>query len=276
MELSRNYPGSAFTEYYSGQNSATAQYAFTYADYARSTPYAAAAVAAYDATRAAASTLVAAPYANKRQPLVGTEAFTSSTWSALQSTPWDPKPDGGLLSRAMEQLHGHMGTPSHVSQQPHHQPPKRKRKTTPQQRTAANVRERRRMCSLNQAFDRLRRRVPAFPHEKRLSRIQTLRLAILYISFMTELLSGQDIQVNICSLLSKNQLMFYCYEQNFTIQCFWISYSHNVSVHMRVIVHFWTQTVAYNDTHWLINTKLKDVQNIHDLDRWPYHTIKIN
>ena len=188
MELSRNYPGSAFTEYYGAQNS-SAQYAFTYADYARNTPYAAAAVAAYDATRATATTLVGAPYVNKSSLV--SEALTSSTWTALQTTPWDPKPDVGVLSRAMEQLQGHVAHP-HTSQP--HQPPKRKRKTTPQQRTAANVRERRRMSSLNQAFDRLRRRVPAFPHEKRLSRIQTLRLAILYISFMTELLSGQDIQ----------------------------------------------------------------------------------
>ncbi len=185
MELPRSYPGSAFTEYYGGQPSAAPQYAsFTYADYARSTPYAAAAAAAaYDvhaATRAA--NLVATPYANK--PMTA-DAFTSSTWAALQASPWDPKPDANLLSRAMEQIHA---VP--IQQ---HQPPKRKRKTTPAQRVAANVRERRRMSSLNSAFDRLRRRVPAFPHEKRLSRIQTLRLAILYISFMTEILSGQDI-----------------------------------------------------------------------------------
>jgi len=31
------------------------------------------------------------------------------------------------------------------------------------------------------------RRVPAFPHEKKLSRIQTLRLAIRYIMFMSQL-----------------------------------------------------------------------------------------
>lgn len=67
---------------------------------------------------------------------------------------------------------------------------RRKRKSTPTQRVAANIRERRRMCSLNAAFDRLRRRVPSFPHEKKLSRIQTLRLAIKYIIFMTELLMG--------------------------------------------------------------------------------------
>ena len=67
---------------------------------------------------------------------------------------------------------------------------KRKRKSTPTQRVAANIRERRRMCSLNGAFDRLRRRVPAFPHEKKLSRIQTLRLAIRYIMFMSQLVAA--------------------------------------------------------------------------------------
>ncbi|KAF4073734.1 hypothetical protein AMELA_G00246800 [Ameiurus melas] len=66
--------------------------------------------------------------------------------------------------------------------------PKRKRVITGVQRRAANIRERRRMFSLNEAFDELRRKVPTFAYEKRLSRIETLRLAIVYISFMTELL----------------------------------------------------------------------------------------
>jgi len=66
--------------------------------------------------------------------------------------------------------------------------PKRRRVTTPVQRKAANVRERKRMFSLNDAFDRLRKRVPTFTFEKRLSRIETLRLAIGYIGFMTDLL----------------------------------------------------------------------------------------
>ncbi|TSO47163.1 Fer3-like protein [Bagarius yarrelli] len=65
---------------------------------------------------------------------------------------------------------------------------KRKRVITTVQRRAANIRERRRMFSLNEAFDELRRKVPTFAYEKRLSRIETLRLAIVYISFMTELL----------------------------------------------------------------------------------------
>ncbi|NWY04973.1 FER3L protein, partial [Nothoprocta ornata] len=68
--------------------------------------------------------------------------------------------------------------------------PKRKRIITYAQRQAANVRERKRMFNLNEAFDELRKKVPTFAYEKRLSRIETLRLAIVYISFMTELLDG--------------------------------------------------------------------------------------
>ena len=70
--------------------------------------------------------------------------------------------------------------------------PKRKRVITHAQRQAANVRERKRMFNLNEAFDRLRRKVPTFAYEKRLSRIETLRLAIVYISFMTELLESLE------------------------------------------------------------------------------------
>uniref|UniRef100_A0A8D2KY13 BHLH domain-containing protein n=1 Tax=Varanus komodoensis TaxID=61221 RepID=A0A8D2KY13_VARKO len=50
------------------------------------------------------------------------------------------------------------------------------------QRHAANVRERKRMLSINSAFDELRGHVPTFPYEKRLSKIDTLRLAIAYIA----------------------------------------------------------------------------------------------
>ncbi|XP_030060112.1 fer3-like protein [Microcaecilia unicolor] len=68
--------------------------------------------------------------------------------------------------------------------------PKRKRMITYAQRQAANIRERKRMFNLNEAFDQLRKKVPTFAYEKRLSRIETLRLAIVYISFMTELLDS--------------------------------------------------------------------------------------
>ena len=167
MELPRSYAGSAFTEYYSTQ---TPYYA--YGDYGR------AAYGTYDPT------LAGAGYA---KPLT-TDAYSSAAaWTGLSGA-WDTKMDGLVFAGRDDSLESHHSL-------------KRKRKTTPSQRLAANIRERRRMVSLNTAFDRLRRRVPVFPHEKRLSRIQTLRLAITYISFMTELLSGQDIE----TIMKQNQ-----------------------------------------------------------------------
>lgn len=61
------------------------------------------------------------------------------------------------------------------------------------QRHDANIRERKRMLSINSAFDQLRRHVPTFPYEKRLSKIDTLRLAIAYIALLSDILtSGSD------------------------------------------------------------------------------------
>ncbi|VIO86253.1 Uncharacterized protein BM_BM4202 [Brugia malayi] len=57
-------------------------------------------------------------------------------------------------------------------------------------RRAANYRERRRMCSINVAFMKLRRYIPTFPYEKRLSKIDTLNLAIAYISLLENLLNS--------------------------------------------------------------------------------------
>lgn len=65
----------------------------------------------------------------------------------------------------------------------------RRRVATMAQRRAANIRERRRMYNLNTAFDRLRKKVPSFAYEKRLSRIETLKLAIMYIKFMDNLVT---------------------------------------------------------------------------------------
>uniref|UniRef100_A0A6G1S758 Protein Fer3 n=1 Tax=Aceria tosichella TaxID=561515 RepID=A0A6G1S758_9ACAR len=65
----------------------------------------------------------------------------------------------------------------------------RRRVATMAQRRAANIRERRRMYNLNTAFDRLRKKVPSFAYEKRLSRIETLKLAIMYIKFMDNLVN---------------------------------------------------------------------------------------
>ncbi|KAK1172062.1 pancreas transcription factor 1 subunit alpha-like [Acipenser oxyrinchus oxyrinchus] len=57
-------------------------------------------------------------------------------------------------------------------------------------RHAANVRERRRMQSINDAFEGLRSHIPTLPYEKRLSKVDTLRLAIGYINFLAELVQS--------------------------------------------------------------------------------------
>ncbi|KAM9718948.1 pancreas transcription factor 1 subunit alpha isoform 1-T3 [Menidia menidia] len=59
-----------------------------------------------------------------------------------------------------------------------------------QLRQAANVRERRRMQSINDAFEGLRAHIPTLPYEKRLSKVDTLRLAIGYINFLAELVQS--------------------------------------------------------------------------------------
>nr|CAH0099310.1 unnamed protein product [Daphnia galeata] len=58
------------------------------------------------------------------------------------------------------------------------------------QRQAANLRERRRMQSINDAFEGLRTHIPTLPYEKRLSKVDTLRLAIGYIGFLAELVAN--------------------------------------------------------------------------------------
>ncbi|XP_055734979.1 protein Fer3-like [Salvelinus fontinalis] len=82
--------------------------------------------------------------------------------------------------------------------EPHEMSNRRQRRFVPHhpykiQRHAANIRERKRMLSINSAFEELRCHVPTFPYEKRLSKIDTLRLAIAYIALLREILiSGRD------------------------------------------------------------------------------------
>ncbi|XP_078591356.1 basic helix-loop-helix transcription factor scleraxis-like [Branchiostoma floridae x Branchiostoma japonicum] len=58
------------------------------------------------------------------------------------------------------------------------------------QRQAANIRERRRMLNINSAFEELRHHVPTFPYERRLSKIDTLRLAIAYIALLSGIMQS--------------------------------------------------------------------------------------
>lgn len=74
---------------------------------------------------------------------------------------------------------------------------KKKRKTYStginKQRQAANARERDRTHSVNTAFSALRNLIPTEPSDRKLSKIETLRLASSYISHLANvLLLGED------------------------------------------------------------------------------------
>lgn len=63
------------------------------------------------------------------------------------------------------------------------------------------------MQSINDAFEGLRSHIPTLPYEKRLSKVDTLRLAIGYIHFLTELVDSdkQDSAQNSDSLRAQER-----------------------------------------------------------------------
>ena len=62
-----------------------------------------------------------------------------------------------------------------------------------QRRCAANMRERNRMHVVNFAFDRLREVVPSYPANRKLSKIETLKMACSYIQELTNLLKSNAV-----------------------------------------------------------------------------------
>ena len=62
-------------------------------------------------------------------------------------------------------------------------------------RATANARERVRMNDMNQAFDTLRDLIPNYPAGRKLSKIDTLRLAKAYIKDLADLLRDENIRV---------------------------------------------------------------------------------
>ncbi|XP_065164029.1 protein twist [Atheta coriaria] len=83
------------------------------------------------------------------------------------------------------------------------------------QRVNANVRERQRTQSLNDAFASLRKSIPTLPSDK-LSKIQTLKLATRYIDFLNHTLADghsgdaelfdKDVCGNVCSFTAHEKL----------------------------------------------------------------------
>jgi hypothetical protein len=64
---------------------------------------------------------------------------------------------------------------------------------SPVQRNTANARERARMRVLSSAFYRLKTIIPWVPHDTKLSKLDTLRLARNYIAYLAATLDGQPV-----------------------------------------------------------------------------------
>ncbi|XP_018425070.1 PREDICTED: twist-related protein 2-like [Nanorana parkeri] len=77
------------------------------------------------------------------------------------------------------------------------------------QRIIANVRERQRTQSLNDAFAELRKIIPTLPSDK-LSKIQTLKLASRYIDFLYQVLQSDELDHKIasCNYLAHERLSY--------------------------------------------------------------------
>ena len=77
-------------------------------------------------------------------------------------------------------------------------------------RVIANIRERQRTQSLNHGFNTLRKIIPTLPSDK-LSKIQTLKLAIMYIQFLRQVLECDEEYVDQsaeCFLLAQEKLSY--------------------------------------------------------------------
>ena len=82
------------------------------------------------------------------------------------------------------------------------------------------MRERKRMQSINDAFEGLRIQLPTLPYEKKISKVDTLKMAIAYINFLTDLLNkdttynsrstgNKEVKKFIYTFKSFGKLLFY-------------------------------------------------------------------
>lgn len=107
--------------------------------------------------------------------------INSKTWISSNSlqklVPVTKLPDGGSAAETDSGKAAEAGQTSHFGPQKH-------------RRVAANARERRRMHGLNKAFDELRSVIPSLENERKLSKYDTLQMAQIYITELSELLAG--------------------------------------------------------------------------------------
>ncbi|OPJ66612.1 hypothetical protein AV530_016634 [Patagioenas fasciata monilis] len=78
--------------------------------------------------------------------------------------------------------------PSSAPSDPDREEKRRRRRATAKYRSAHATRERIRVEAFNLAFAELRKLLPTLPPDKKLSKIEILRLAICYISYLNHVL----------------------------------------------------------------------------------------
>lgn len=99
-------------------------------------------------------------------------------------TPYDRSPSGGSTCSTSSDESGN----EEADADSHNKVDQHVRK-----RTAANERERKRMHTVNSAFDQLRELVPTYPSTRKLSKIDTLKLACTYIQDLRAILINSQI-----------------------------------------------------------------------------------
>ncbi|KAG3277955.1 twist family bHLH transcription factor 1 [Ictidomys tridecemlineatus] len=112
----------------------------------------------------------------------------------VSSSPVSPADDS--LSNSEEEPDRHGGSPQSYEE-------------LQTQRVMANVRERQRTQSLNEAFAALRKIIPTLPSDK-LSKIQTLKLAARYIDFLYQVLQSDELDSKMasCSYVAHERLSY--------------------------------------------------------------------
>ena len=115
----------------------------------------------------------------------GPEPEDLSTPKRLKMEPSSPVGGRSDSELDLDHLHGNEDQENaHLSREER----RRRRRATHKYRTAHASRERMRVEAFNVAFADLRRLLPTLPPDKKLSKIEILRLAICYISYLNHVL----------------------------------------------------------------------------------------
>eukprot|EP00057_Strongylocentrotus_purpuratus_P005985 XP_011660459.1 PREDICTED: transcription factor 15-like [Strongylocentrotus purpuratus] len=120
----------------------------------------------------------------------------------------------------------------------------------PRQRGAANARERDRTHSVNSAFVQLRDLIPTEPRDRKLSKIETLRLATSYINHLGTLLLVGDEEIE--QPCMHRAMLRPGSEAGPRIICTFCLQNHMSNMRNRAVMNVHHQECDYSDQEWVI------------------------